>query len=100
MHSRRTQLWHGLSGLGYPLCMAKIVNMHSAKTHFSKLAKAVEGGEEIVIARAGEPFMKMVPLVNPQPSRTLGLGAPSGADFDWEAWNGLDDEVQTLFPAS
>jgi len=33
--------------------MAMTVNMHEAKTNFSKLAKLVEQGEEVVIARNG-----------------------------------------------
>ncbi|HEV8240351.1 MAG TPA: type II toxin-antitoxin system Phd/YefM family antitoxin [Thermoanaerobaculia bacterium] len=38
------------------------VNVHEAKTHFSELLKRVEAGEEIVIARAGKPLAKLVPL--------------------------------------
>jgi len=32
-----------------------IVNVHEAKTHFSRLLARVEAGEEITIARAGQP---------------------------------------------
>lgn len=38
------------------------VNMHEAKTHLSKLVARVEGGEQIVITRAGRPAAKLVPL--------------------------------------
>ncbi len=38
------------------------VNMHEAKTHLSKLVERVEGGEEIVISRAGKPAAKLVPM--------------------------------------
>jgi prevent-host-death family protein len=38
------------------------VNMHEAKTHLSKLVERVEGGEEIVISRAGTPAAKLVPV--------------------------------------
>jgi prevent-host-death family protein len=41
--------------------MAK-VSVHEAKTHFSRLLRRVEGGEEIVIARAGEPVARLVPF--------------------------------------
>lgn len=34
--------------------------MHEAKTNFSKLVKQVEAGEEVVVARAGEPVAKIV----------------------------------------
>lgn len=53
--------------------MARIVNIHEAKTHFSELAAAVERGEEIVIARRGKPVLKLVPVEETgQPRRTLG----------------------------
>jgi prevent-host-death family protein len=38
------------------------VNMHEAKTHLSKLVARVEGGEQIVITRAGKPAAKLVPM--------------------------------------
>ncbi len=38
------------------------VNIHDAKTHFSKLIERVLLGEEIVIARAGRPVAKLVPI--------------------------------------
>jgi prevent-host-death family protein len=38
------------------------VNVHEAKTHLSALLQRVEAGEEIVIARAGEPVAKLVPV--------------------------------------
>ncbi len=39
------------------------VNVHDAKTNFSKLLSRVESGEEIVIAKAGKPVARMTPLV-------------------------------------
>jgi prevent-host-death family protein len=41
--------------------MEKTVNIHTAKTTLSKLLAEVEKGEEIVIARAGEPVARLVP---------------------------------------
>ncbi len=38
------------------------VNMHQAKTQFSKLIVSVENGEEIIIARHGKPVAKLVPI--------------------------------------
>jgi prevent-host-death family protein len=37
------------------------VGMHEAKTNLSKLVERVEGGEEIVITRRGEPAVRLVP---------------------------------------
>jgi prevent-host-death family protein len=49
------------------------VNMHEAKTHLSKLVERVEGGEEIVISRAGKPAAKLVPVPQVKPGkRKLG----------------------------
>ncbi|HVA26262.1 MAG TPA: type II toxin-antitoxin system Phd/YefM family antitoxin [Chloroflexota bacterium] len=38
------------------------VNVYDAKTHLSQLLERVERGEEIVIARAGRPVARLVPL--------------------------------------
>ena len=40
----------------------EILNIHYAKTHFSKLLLRVHAGEEIIIAKAGKPYAKLVPL--------------------------------------
>jgi prevent-host-death family protein len=37
------------------------VGMHEAKTQLSKLVERVEGGEEIVITRRGEPAVRLIP---------------------------------------
>ena len=52
------------------------VNVHDAKTQFSRLLARVEQGEEFVIARGGRPVARLVPLV---PRALLGLGARSEA---------------------
>ena len=48
------------------------VNIHEAKTQLSKLLRRVAAGEEIVIARAGRPVAKLVP-VSAAPKRLFGL---------------------------
>jgi prevent-host-death family protein len=54
--------------------MASIVNIHEAKTHLSKLLVQVENGEEVIIARGGEPVAKLVPLSREKrKERKLGL---------------------------
>lgn len=49
------------------------VNLHAAKTHLSRLVDQAAAGEEIVIAKAGKPVAKLVPLDRPRPRRVLGL---------------------------
>jgi prevent-host-death family protein len=47
------------------------INIHEAKTRFSRLVERVSGGEEIIIARAGKPVARLVPLER-RPPRRLG----------------------------
>jgi len=42
-------------------------NVHEAKTHFSKILAIVQSGEEVVIAKAGRPIAKVVPIRNLKP---------------------------------
>ncbi len=49
------------------------VNIHEAKTRFSQLVDAVAGGEEIIIAKAGKPVAKLVPLVSNKKIRKFGI---------------------------
>lgn len=49
------------------------INIHEAKTHLSRLLEQVAGGEEIVIAKAGKPIARLVPLEAPPKRRRLSL---------------------------
>jgi prevent-host-death family protein len=40
----------------------KMINVHDAKTHFSKLLDRAHAGEEIILAKAGKPYAKLVPI--------------------------------------
>jgi prevent-host-death family protein len=48
------------------------VNIHEAKTHLSKLLERVALGEEVIIAKAGKPVAKLVPVRNSSKKRVLG----------------------------
>ncbi len=50
----------------------RVVNIHEAKTHFSRLIERTARGEEIVIARAGTPVAKLVPYRPPSGRRVPG----------------------------
>jgi len=52
--------------------MAKTVNIHEAKTHLSKLVQEAAAGEEIVIAKAGDPVAKLVAYERPVKRRKPG----------------------------
>jgi prevent-host-death family protein len=47
-------------------------NVHEAKTHLSNLLERVAAGEEVVIAKAGVPVARLVPVVLPVEQRPLG----------------------------
>lgn len=51
----------------------RTVNIHAAKTHFSRLVEDAAAGEEIVIAKAGKPVARLCPLAQPKPRRKLGI---------------------------
>lgn len=76
----------------------KLVNIQAAKTHLSRLVEqVVSGGEEVVLAKAGKPLVRLVPYVTQRKARTPGLLAGQG----WEApdcWapdeGGLEESVK------
>ena len=77
----------------------KPINVYEAKTHLSRLLDRVEAGEEVVIARAGKPVARLVPIVARPRQRALGLNAgwvvSIAPDFDApldESW--LDAPIE------
>lgn len=52
--------------------MALVVNVHQAKTHLSRLLKRAHEGEEIILAKGGKPYARLVPLESGKP-RVPGL---------------------------
>lgn len=68
------------------------VNMHDAKTHFSRLINRVESGEEIIIAKAGKPVARIVPLTGGTKKREPG-SAKGRIVIDKSFFEPLPDEV-------
>jgi len=66
----------------------KTFNVHDAKTHLSKLIDRAHGGEEIVLAKAGEPWAKIVPYepAPPLPPRKPGRFAHLLKDVPSDIW--------------
>jgi prevent-host-death family protein len=65
----------------------RAVNIHDAKTHFSRLVDEVAAGEIVIIAKAGTPVAQLVPLPAATPSATSLIGFLHGRgsvpdDFD------------------
>lgn len=52
--------------------MPRVVNIHEAKTHLSKLLEEVRSGKEIIIARAGKPCARLIPYEH-MDKRPLGF---------------------------
>lgn len=59
------------------------VNVHAAKTHLSRLIEEVEYGETVILARAGKPVAKIVPIVEEPSAGRIGFlkGHVKGADM-------------------
>ena len=78
----------------------RTVNIHAANTQLSRLVERAAAGEEIIIARAGRPLAKLVPLTTPAPGRRRVLGLLAGQlqvpdDFDAP----LPDDMLAAFEA-
>lgn len=85
--------------------MNAIVNIHEAKTNFSKLVDRAHGGEEIIVAKAGKPYARLVPIEDKAklpPRKPGGLKLvgeiPDSVWFDplpeeeLRLWEGGDDD--------
>jgi len=73
------------------------VNMHEAKTHLSKLVERVEGGEQIVISRAGKPAAKLVPVPTKLGKRKLGGWEGKFEMPSDEEWREMKKEIEEMF---
>jgi prevent-host-death family protein len=76
--------------------MTKIINIHEAKTHLSRLVDEVAAGAEITIAKAGKPMARLSPIGTPVKEKHLGLlkgKIKVAKDFNTP----LSDEVLGLF---
>ena len=69
----------------------KISNIHQAKSQLSKLIESALAGEEIVIAKAGKPLVRLIPYQeNKQPRN------PGG----WEGKVVMNDDFDDELPAN
>ncbi|HEY8903988.1 MAG TPA: type II toxin-antitoxin system prevent-host-death family antitoxin [Chthoniobacterales bacterium] len=72
----------------------KIINIQEAKTHLSRLVEEALAGEELVIAKAGKPLVKLVPF---QATKPRVLGALRGQIWESpDCWD-PDPELEKLF---
>jgi prevent-host-death family protein len=76
----------------------RTVNIHEAKTHLSRLVERAANGEPFIIAKAGKPMVKVVPLDAPTARKTSRIGFMKGQikvpdDFDTM----MADEIEEMF---
>ena len=72
--------------------MSVMVNVYEAKTQLSDLLKRAEAGEDIVIARAGKPVVRLVPVERRSGQRP-GRGCLKGKMWISEEFDKVDDEI-------
>jgi len=76
--------------------MSTTVNVHEAKTHLSRLLERAHAGEEIILAKAGKPYARLMPLAADASGRQPGRikGKVEAAFFEplpeaeLDAWGG------------
>ena len=66
-----------------------IINIHEAKTHLSRLIESVIAGEEVVIAKAGKPLVKLIPYEEIKQPRQPG---------GWEGKVTMSDDFDDELP--
>lgn len=79
----------------------RTVNIHEAKTHLSRLVEQAAKGESFVIAKAGKPLVKVVPLDTPEAAKVRRFDFMAGQiqvpdDFDRMG----SEEIEKLFGAA
>jgi prevent-host-death family protein len=83
--------------------MAQTVNIYEAKAKLSALIEAAKNGEEIIIAKAGEPQARLIPFVDlkqPKARRPFGQNYAGITYVAPDAFDPLPDEDwdSPLFP--
>jgi len=76
----------------------KTINIHAAKTNLSRLVEEAAEGKPFIIAKAGKPMVKVVPLDAPTGKKTSRLGFLKGQlkvpdDFDTM----MSEEIEKMF---
>ncbi len=80
--------------------MPESVTIHEAKTHFSKLVRRAEAGEQIIVRRGREPVARIMPL--PKQRGVRGFGSMKGRIWmvSDEEMKKVDEEIEQMFEES
>jgi len=74
----------------------RTVNIHEAKTHLSRLVDAAAKGEPFIIAKAGKPLVKVVPIdAPPAPKRFDFMAGEFTVPDDFDTMD--QEEIEKLF---
>ena len=74
-----------------------VVNIHHAKTYLSKLIEEVLAGKEVVIAKAGNPLVKLVPLKKKGKKEERVGGQLEGQIWIAPDFDEADDHIRRMF---
>ena len=72
------------------------VNLHDAKTHLSRYVEQALDGEEVVIARAGKPLVRLVPVDETPRQRELGF-LQGSAVLDCDLKVDFQEDIEAMF---
>ena len=78
--------------------MTDTVNIHEAKTHLSRLVEQAAKGREFVIAKAGKPMVRVVPIEAPPVLRALGFLAGQG-NIEADVKAAFAEDIDAMFTA-
>jgi len=74
----------------------RVVNMHEAKTHLSRLVREAESGQPFIIARGGKPLVRVVPLeAADSVPRRIGFLPGLAVPDDFDRMGG--EEIEKMF---
>jgi prevent-host-death family protein len=73
------------------------VNIHEAKTQLSRLVEEAAKGEPFIIAKAGKPMVKVVPLEEGDHPRRRLIGALKGQFTVPDDFDAMDEEIEKMF---
>lgn len=71
----------------------QVVNIHEAKTQLSKLLEQVQAGEDVVIAKAGSPIVRLIPYAPPKRK----IAAPGAMEGEIWISDDFDEPIDELF---
>ena len=77
--------------------MTETVNVHEAKTHFSRLLDKAHAGEEIILSKAGKPYARLMPLAVEPAQRQPGRYKQPGVRVDASVFDPLPDDELALW---